>query len=325
MKRYSSRTVISFLAFLSVAGIVFAQQTGNSRIRTDNTVTTAAAVPAYRTSSTTVPDASFNSVLPPYDLTQPANVTVYSDGAGRLDFEPIPSSTSYYVELKGTTSYKILWFHIEKSGTVHDLKLWVDETKRFDKYYIFKDGPGKYKVTVYGADSLSALSFKGLASFEITATGSAPRSLSKRYLNAEVLAFANLRMGQQVGRGECWDVAQEALDRNGADWVRPTQFGEPLDPRTQEIKPGDIIQFQSVKIYEETPTSTHTEFIGNPDHTAVVYEVLGPLHYRLAHQNIGGKRYIIVTEVNLNNMVSGKMWFYRPLAGLIDPSGLINR
>jgi hypothetical protein len=62
--------------------------------------------------------------------------------------------------------------------------------------------------------------------------------------------------------------------------------------------------------------------IGAPDHTAVVYEVLGPLHYRVAHQNVNGKRYIIVEEINLNFRTSGSMWFYRPIMGLFRPEDL---
>jgi hypothetical protein len=143
----------------------------------------------------------------------------------------------------------MLWFKIEKNGgSAHDLKLDLSSSSDFDVYYIFKDGPGTYKVTVYGAQSISATSYKGLAQFTVTVTQSRPANIPGFYLNDKVLAFVNARMGQTVGRGECWDVAQEALDSNGADWTRPTQFGIELNPAEDAILPGDIIQFKSVKL-----------------------------------------------------------------------------
>jgi hypothetical protein len=125
-------------------------------------------------------------------------------------------------------------------------------------------------------------------------------------------------MGTTVGRGECWDLAQEALDGCGADWDRPWKFGALLDPAKDEIRPGDIIQFRTVKLVEQLPDGgSRWQVIGMPDHTAVIIAVLGPLRYRLAHQNINGKRSVITTEVNLNHATAGKYSVYRPVAGIV--------
>jgi hypothetical protein len=120
------------------------------------------------------------------------------------------------------------------------------------------------------------------------------------------------------GRGECWDLAQQALDSNLADWTRPAAFGRPLNPETNEIKAGDIIQFRNLRITEHLPGGvTRMETLGAPDHTAVVYKVLGKKHYTLAHQNIGGKRSVMKSDINLADVTSGKYWIYRPVALMI--------
>jgi hypothetical protein len=125
-------------------------------------------------------------------------------------------------------------------------------------------------------------------------------------------------MGTTVGSGECWDLAQQALDMNLAEWSRPTSFGRPLNPETDEIKAGDIIQFRSVKITEHLPGGvTRWETLGTPDHTAIIYRVLGKKRYTLAHQNIGGKRSVMTSDINLAKVTGGKYRIYRPVALMI--------
>ena len=45
--------------------------------------------------------------------------------------------------------------------------------------------------------------------------------------------------------------------------------------------------------------------------------VRGKKEYTLAHQNIGGKRSVMTSPVNLNLVTSGRYWIYRPVAGII--------
>jgi hypothetical protein len=125
-------------------------------------------------------------------------------------------------------------------------------------------------------------------------------------LNDKIIEYVSSVMGTTVGRGECWDLAQEALDRNLADWSRPTNFGRLRNPEIDEIKPGDIIQFRSLKITERLPGGvTKWLTLGAPDHTAVVYKVQGRKRYSVAHQNVGGMRRVITADVDLTKVTGG--------------------
>jgi hypothetical protein len=119
-------------------------------------------------------------------------------------------------------------------------------------------------------------------------------------------------LGKQVGRGECWDLAQEILDEQGAEWSRPTDFGQRIDLRTEEAKPGDIIQMYSlVLVYPD-----HTEYFGMPQHTAVIASVDGRSNFGLLHQNIAGKRYVIEGRLDLSHLRQGRFDIYRPIKGM---------
>jgi hypothetical protein len=137
-------------------------------------------------------------------------------------------------------------------------------------------------------------------------------------LNDKVIKFVDMVLGTSVGRGECWDLAQEALDSNLADWTRPTAFGLPLNTETSEIKAGDIIQFRSLTVSEQLPSGvTRLTTLGAPEHTAVIYKVLGNKEYVLAHQNIGNIRTVMKSTINLAHVTGGKYRIYRPVAQMI--------
>ena len=91
------------------------------------------------------------------------------------------------------------------------------------------------------------------------------------------------------------------------------------------IKAGDIIQFRSVKTTEHLPGGiTKYATIGAPDHTAIVYNVLGKKHYTVAQQNVSGNRNVIMGEMDLAKVTSGTYWIYRPVALMIKSSSLKN-
>ncbi|OHD57108.1 MAG: hypothetical protein A2Y33_09290 [Spirochaetes bacterium GWF1_51_8] len=263
------------------------------------------------------------SPLPPdhdkYQNSKSAPVQVYLGGEDTLKLSPVPSVIGYSLPFAGWTKYKILWIQIKSSGgKSHDIKFMPDWDGNFNVYYLLKDGAGNYKVTVFGADSIDAKTFQALAAFGVQSEKDIPQDKKKLFLNPYVLAFVDANMGQQVGRGECWDLAQAALDLFSADWVRTTDFGIPLDPEKDEILPGDIIQFSTVKITIKTKNGTTWETYGSPDHTAIVYKVLGKLHYEVAHQNVMNKKTVLVSELDLNYKTSGQVWFYRPVMGLVQ-------
>jgi hypothetical protein len=82
---------------------------------------------------------------------------------------------------------------------------------------------------------------------------------------------------------------------------------------------GDIIQFRKLRTIEHLSGGvTKRETFGSPDHTAVIYKVLGKKHYTLAHQNVSGNRTVMKGNVNLANVSGGKYWIYRPVALMIQ-------
>jgi hypothetical protein len=241
----------------------------------------------------------------------------YTGGEKLLNLEPPPAKVDYYLDLKGTSGLKQLILELADSKGKKKLAIPLNPDGSFAVRYLIKTGPGDYRINLFGSKSATSLSYDGLAYFNLLVTGYPPEQ-TEGTLNQKVLDFVNSVMGKTVGRGECWDVAQAVLDREGADWSRPVSFGKVLDPLKDKILPGDIIQFSSLVIKEKlTEGRSRTEFLGDPDHTSIVYEVLGPLHYKLAHQNLGGKRFVQVTELNLNNRTSGQYWIYRPVPAIL--------
>ncbi len=128
-------------------------------------------------------------------------------------------------------------------------------------------------------------------------------------LNQAVLSFVEAHLDQQVGRGECWDLADQALDQAQAQWDGKFRFGRPI--KAKEALPGDVIQFWDVKLAYERDGYRYRETM--KQHTAVIYEVLGPAHFRIAHQNnnFSGRR-VGISELNLSHVIKGKVMVYRP-------------
>jgi len=247
------------------------------------------------------------------------DMTYYSGGKGKLELESMPARLEYEIPLRGKTTLKTVMFKFsKKNGPERSVIMPLSVDGTFKARWLLKDGPGEYTVTIFGSEQVQSLRYAGIAYFNIISGAAVPANLPGLAINSSVMAFVDSVMGTQVGRGECWDLAQAALDKHGADWKRPVSYGVPLIPGTDEVMPGDIMQFKTLKLTEKLPNGgTRWETLGAPDHTAVVYEVLGPMRYRLAHQNIGGSRIVQITELNLSLVTSGQYWMYRPQAGLI--------
>jgi len=84
------------------------------------------------------------------------------------------------------------------------------------------------------------------------------------------------------------------------------------------MKAGDIIQFRALTITENSPEGIRRKTLGSPDHTAIIYKVLGKKHFILAHQNVGGQRMVVQEDINLAHATSGAYWIYRPVALMIQ-------
>lgn len=134
-----------------------------------------------------------------------------------------------------------------------------------------------------------------------------PQATEIPELNKKIIAFCDKQMGKKVGKGECWDLAAEALNSSGAKWSPPYEFGKKLNDKKDVIIPGDIIQFENVKLVY--PDGSWKEF---PQHTAIVYKVIEKGHYTIAEQNSNRKRYVILSDVNMNQLKRGNYSIFRP-------------
>jgi hypothetical protein len=130
-------------------------------------------------------------------------------------------------------------------------------------------------------------------------------------LNQKIVAYVTSVIGKKVGRGECWDLANEALTKVNAKWDGDYKFGKPVDPKKDTIYPGDVIQFENVVLKYEKDGRQFKELMAH--HTAIVYKVVAKGEYQVAHQNTGqhGKK-VGISEFKLADMTKGKAMFYRP-------------
>ncbi len=133
-------------------------------------------------------------------------------------------------------------------------------------------------------------------------------------LNRQILDLTEKQMGKKVGRGECWDLAALVLNETGASWDGQLRFGRAINPETECVFPGDIIQFEKVKTSYKEGASTYVELMYH--HTAIVYEVPEQGTYVLAQQNTEstGKRVGLGT-FRPATVVKGHFTIYRPVPG----------
>ncbi|MEA2105472.1 MAG: hypothetical protein U9P82_01950 [Bacteroidota bacterium] len=78
-------------------------------------------------------------------------------------------------------------------------------------------------------------------------------------LNQKMIHYVQSVIGTQVDRGECWDLANQALQKVDADWDRSFVYGNAVDPKKDVIFPGDIIQFENVVIKYKKENTHYTE------------------------------------------------------------------
>jgi len=131
-------------------------------------------------------------------------------------------------------------------------------------------------------------------------------------LNKRIIEYVQSVIGEQVDRGECWDLAYQALNRFNAEWDGKFQYGKLINPKRETVLPGDIIQFKNVKIMYQITNTTYTEFM--KQHTAIVYKVKQKNVFTIAHQNteFSGRK-VGLSDLNLNHVVKGVVKIYRPI------------
>ncbi len=128
--------------------------------------------------------------------------------------------------------------------------------------------------------------------------------------NKDVLTFTKQAIGTRVGRGECWDLAQQALNFSGSIWRKPHHFGFPLK-KGEPILPGDIIQFDSLRLEWKRGNQTGWKQLGFPQHTSIIYAVKDS-QIQLAHQNINGVKKVVLELIDLKHIISGSYKIFRP-------------
>lgn len=243
----------------------------------------------------------------------PANskLEYYTGQQKKFKLSNIGNKVKGYLPLKGSTSYEYLMLQLKKGSKKATISIQPIK-KKFNFKYILTLGKGKYKVTIFGSNKNSG-SYKGIGYFSVTNS----KNIKPKSIEKKIIKYVNKTIGKKIGRGECWDIAQEALDYHGANWDRPTKFGLKINWKKDKVKPGDIIQFKTVKITTKLKNGTRTETWGAPDHTAIVAKVTGKYKYKVAHQNVGGSRIMQYGTLDLSGKVTGKIDFYRPIEGLI--------
>jgi len=130
-------------------------------------------------------------------------------------------------------------------------------------------------------------------------------------INQNVVIWARGQIGKQVGKGECWDLADKALRNAGAsssadlgpmgddeDYI----WGDAVDD-LKDAQAGDVLQFRDFTVATSIETdisfadgsrSTDTkesEFT-RPHHTAVIDTAQGQGAFKILEQNVapGGKK-----------------------------------
>lgn len=137
-----------------------------------------------------------------------------------------------------------------------------------------------------------------------------------------IASWCTHREGQQVGSGECWDLAHQALQKACGKHAFVSTYhhhGYPiLELRTgsiykgpeDEVRRGDILQFKAAKFEDRATGSTQTA--GAPDHTAVVTGKMG-MRVLVAEQNVQGARTVRKGEYVLGNLTAGSVVVYRAM------------
>ena len=126
-------------------------------------------------------------------------------------------------------------------------------------------------------------------------------------LNKNIIDILDTMIGKTIYRGECWDVAKLVLNQTNASWDKKFNFGKSLNYKLDTILPGDIIQFSNVTI--KIPDNITWIF---EQHTAIVYQVISPQKYIIAHQNVNGNRRLQTDTIQISYIVNGKIAFFRP-------------
>jgi hypothetical protein len=153
-------------------------------------------------------------------------------------------------------------------------------------------------------------------------------------------------MGQQVGDGECWTLAHNALVAVGAQFSSrgrepcmasqsyvhgsliysflpaKSSYQEPRGGiRGAGVARGDVIQL--FEAHFKAKDGMSEKWAGAPDHTAVIVEVESNEVVNVVEQNVGGVKRVRKGSYNMSELVKGEVRIFRAVGeswvGKLDP------
>ncbi len=154
-------------------------------------------------------------------------------------------------------------------------------------------------------------------------------------VNQVIVEWVARQVGQRVGNGQCWTLAENALrhahaqtsnDIMGADGVNSdADYLWGREVQLNDIIPGDIVQFRSYTCTYERVYATDGSWTeaapkrrGEPRHTAIVKlkGINGAV--TIYEQNVPSGRGVTIATLYFDNAapgvsLGGYWWFYRPI------------
>jgi hypothetical protein len=142
---------------------------------------------------------------------------------------------------------------------------------------------------------------------QLGAGGDAVSTADLPSFNSRILQFAADHLGQQVGNGQCWTLAAEALETAGAQPPDRYDFG--VEVALTDLLAGDVLYFHDARFV----TADSWFHLGAPDHVAIVGEVQGSA-VAIYHQNVNGAMIVRRDAIDLASLQSGQVIGYRATA-----------
>lgn len=140
--------------------------------------------------------------------------------------------------------------------------------------------------------------------------------VASREYGPGIVAFCQAHVGEQVGNGECWTLAQQAFAAAGAQEPRGTNYGQEID--LAQVQPGDVVHFEKARFEGRTPDGgTYWSTAGNPTHTAVVQSIKAGPDVHVWEQNSGGRRTVGHGIFKMRDLVSGRVSYWRAIPLLV--------
>ena len=191
------------------------------------------------------------------------------------------------------------------------------------------------KLRPTGIPELLAVDSHGISVFT-SAEPPGPIGLKggKIVLGDQVLTFARRHIGNKVGSGECYDLADRALRNAGAksapDYGKITPTADYIWGREvglADVQPGDIIQFRDYQFerrVERNDGSYETKSQERPHHTAIINSIGDNGAIIVLEQNAPPGSQVHQTQLYFSNAttnqngtkttikIEGRVWFYRP-------------